>query len=78
MADSYRMRVRVKQPLSGCIDGIQLHSMVVGREYDVGVSLACYLMAIEAVDLVVDADDAWTAAPERRGKVPVTSDAKKN
>jgi hypothetical protein len=48
------MRVRITQPLHGSIDGIQLERFVVGSVYDVGVSLGCYLMALQAVEPVAD------------------------
>lgn len=64
MSDSYRMRVRIKRPLEECIDGVRLDCMVVGREYDVGVSLGCYLLAIEAVDLI---DDSQMLSGRERG-----------
>ena len=48
------MRVRVRRPVDACIDGIQLDRLVVGRVYELNVSLACYLMAIEAVEPASD------------------------
>jgi hypothetical protein len=40
------MRVRITQHLTGSIDGIQLGHFRVGEVYDMGPSLANYLMAI--------------------------------
>jgi hypothetical protein len=39
------MRVRITQPLSGSIDGIQLSRFVTGLTYDVGTTLGNYLLA---------------------------------
>lgn len=39
------MRIRITQPLSGSIDGIQLSRFVVGLTYEVGTTLANYLLA---------------------------------
>ena len=39
------MRVRITQRLSGSIDGIQLSRFVTGLTYDVGTTLANYLLA---------------------------------
>ena len=41
------MRVRITEPLSGSIDGIQLGRFVTGVTYDVGTTLANYLLAME-------------------------------
>jgi hypothetical protein len=48
------MRVRITQPIQGSIDGIQLDHFEVGALYDVSVSLACYLLAIEAAEPVAE------------------------
>ena len=39
------MRVRITKPISGSIDGIQLGRFVTGLTYDVGTTLANYLLA---------------------------------
>jgi hypothetical protein len=48
------MRVRITQAIQGSIDGIQLDHFKVGALYDVSVSLACYLLAIEAAEPVAE------------------------
>jgi hypothetical protein len=48
-----RMRVRITQRLSGSIDGIQLSRFVNGLTYDVGTTLANYLLA-EGLAVPVD------------------------
>jgi hypothetical protein len=70
------VRVRITQPLSGSIDGIQLSRFVTGRTYDVGTSLANYLLAQgfavpvdeDAPALVLPTEDR----PERRSAKPDT------
>ena len=47
------MRVRITQRLSGSIDGIQLSRFVTGLTYDVGTTLANYLLA-EGLAVPVD------------------------
>ena len=42
------MRVRITKPISGSIDGIQLGRFVTGLTYDVGTTLANYLLAERA------------------------------
>ena len=42
------MRVRITQPLSGSIDGIQLSRFVIGLTYDVGTAVGNYLLAMNA------------------------------
>ena len=39
------MRVRITKPISGSIDGIHLGRFVTGLTYDVGTTLANYLLA---------------------------------
>jgi hypothetical protein len=46
------MRVKVTRTLYGHVDGVALDRFVVGDEHDVGVSLGCYLMAMDAIELV--------------------------
>ena len=48
------MRIQISRTLAGSVDGVRLDTFRPGRVYDIGVSLACYLLAIEAVDLAVD------------------------
>ena len=60
------MRVRITQTLSGSIDGIQLGRFKEGHMYDMGISLASYLVALsyaapvtdERPALIVPLDDA--------------------
>jgi hypothetical protein len=47
------MRLRITQALSGSIDGIQLSRFVTGLTYDVGTTLANYLLA-EGLAVPVD------------------------
>lgn len=47
------MRVRITQASSGSIDGIQLSRFVTGLTYDVGTTLANYLLA-EGLAVPVD------------------------
>ena len=64
------MRIRITEPLAGSIDGIQLDRFRVGETYDMGTTLASYLMAVGAAVPVVDAspgrivplDDDWSGA----------------
>jgi hypothetical protein len=39
------VRLRISRQLSGSIDGIDLDGFLVGFVYDVGMHLACYLLA---------------------------------
>jgi hypothetical protein len=48
------MRVRITQCLTGSIDGIQLRRFRLGEVYDMGPSLANYLMAMGYALPVVD------------------------
>ena len=41
------MRVRITKPLSGSIDGIQLSRFLTGLTYDVGTTLANYLLSMQ-------------------------------
>ena len=52
------MRVRITQALSGSIDGIQLRRFVTGLTYDVGTTLANYLLA---AGLAVPVDESTPA-----------------
>jgi hypothetical protein len=53
------MRVRVTRSVDACIDGIQLGDLIVGRVYELSVPLACYLMAVEAVEPAPDDSAVW-------------------
>jgi hypothetical protein len=48
------MRIRITEPLTGSIDGIQLDRFRVGETYDMGTTLASYFMAVGAAVPVVD------------------------
>jgi len=48
------MRIQISRKLAGSVDGIRLDRFRPGQTYDVGGALACYLMAIGAVDCGVD------------------------
>ena len=64
------MRIRITEPLTGSIDGIQLDRFRVGETYDMGTTLASYLMAVGAAAPVVDErpgrivalDEDWSGA----------------
>jgi hypothetical protein len=64
------MRIRITEPLKGSIDGIQLDRFRVGETYDMGTTLASYLMAVGAAVPVIDEspgrvvalDDDWPDA----------------
>ena len=48
------MRIRITQRLTGSIDGIQLDRFTTGYVYEVGTSLAAYLLASGAATPVAD------------------------
>ena len=48
------MRIRITEPITGSIDGIQLDRFRVGETYDLGTTLASYLLAVGAAAPVVD------------------------
>lgn len=48
------MKIRITEPLRGSIDGIQLDRFRVGETYDIGTTLASYLMAVGAAVPVID------------------------
>jgi len=56
------MRIRITQPLSGSIDGIQLSRFVTGVVYEVGTTLGSYLLSIGAAE-PVDADSPAVVVP---------------
>lgn len=64
------MRIRITERLTGRIDGIQLDRFRVGETYDMGTTLASYLMAVgsavpvmdESPGRIVASDDDWSRA----------------
>lgn len=48
------MRLRITRQPSGCIDGIRLDDFIVGFVYDVGTTLACFLLAEGVAEPVSD------------------------
>ena len=64
------MWIRITEPLTGSIDGIQLDRFRVGETYDMGTTLASYFMAVGAAVPVVDErpgrivalDEDWSGA----------------
>ena len=56
------MRVRITEPLSGSIDGIQLSRFVTGVTYDVGTTLGNYLLAME-VAVPAESDTSTVVLP---------------
>ena len=48
------MRVRITREMSGDLDGLRLDSLKIGDVYDVGMSLATYLMSCSFAVPVVD------------------------
>jgi hypothetical protein len=64
------MRIRITEPLTGSIDGIQLDRFRVGEAYDMGTTLASYLLAVgvavpvieESPARIVALDDDWDGA----------------
>jgi hypothetical protein len=73
------MRVRITQRLSGSIDGIQLSRFVTGLTYDVGTTLANYLLA-EGLAVPMDETTPALVLPiqdnsELKSKVPPASEA---
>ena len=63
VAIHYMMRVRITASLHGSIDGIQLDRFVRGNVYDVGVPLACFLLATHAAVPVGEDVPATTVLP---------------
>ena len=52
------VRSKITKPLHGSIDGLHLGRFVVGQVYDLGTSLANYLLAIRAAEPVMDQQTA--------------------
>ena len=48
------MRLKITKQLAGSIDGLHLGRFAVGGVYDIGTSLANYLLAVGAAEPVVD------------------------
>jgi hypothetical protein len=51
------MRLKITHALSGSIDGIQLSHFVVGQTYEIGTSLASFLLAIGAAEPETNDDE---------------------
>jgi hypothetical protein len=64
------MRIRITERLTGSIDGIQLDRFRVGQTYDMGTTLASYLLAVGSAvpvtddrpDRIVALGDDWSGA----------------
>ena len=70
------MRIRITQPLSGSIDGIQLSRFVTDSTYDVGTTVANYLLA-QNLAVPVDQDTPALVLPVQDGSelsIPATAD----
>ena len=48
------MRLKITKPLSGSIDGLNVGRFKAGEIYEIGTSLANYLLAIDAAEPVSD------------------------
>jgi hypothetical protein len=48
------VRLKITKQLAGSIDGLHLGRFTVGEVYDIGTSLANYLLAVGAAEPVVD------------------------
>ena len=57
------MRLKITKPLAGSIDGLHLGRFAVGEVYDVGTSLANYLLAMGAAEPVVVNEGAAREVP---------------
>ena len=60
--------MRVTRQLSGTVDGIELGRFCVDAVYDVGTTIACYLLAMDAATPNGD-DDAQPPLPNGNGTV---------
>jgi hypothetical protein len=49
------VRLKISRQPSGCVDGIRLDDLIVGFVYEIGTTLACYLLA-QGVAEPVDED----------------------
>jgi hypothetical protein len=52
------VRLKITKRLSGSIDGLHIGRFRVGEVYEIGTSLANYLLAIDAAEPVSDAEPA--------------------
>jgi hypothetical protein len=52
------VRLKITKQLAGSIDGLQLDRFAVGGVYDIGTSLANYLLAMGAAEPVLDEQPA--------------------
>ncbi len=59
------MRLKITKPLSGSIDGLHIGRFRAGEIYEVGTSMANYLLAIDAAEPVSDAEPPDTFAVAR-------------
>jgi len=66
------VRLRISRQLGGSIDGIELNGFVVGLVYDVGMHLACYLLAEQYAEPVDDESAALPTASEVQVRFDVT------
>lgn len=64
------MRIRITQSLNGSIDGIRLDQFEPGYVYDVGTSIGCYLMAMQAAEPVLDEGPALVIPLDQQPLVP--------
>jgi hypothetical protein len=64
--EARNLRVRITEKLSGSIDGIQLDRFTPGFVYDVGTSLGCYLLSLEAAQPVADETPALVLPLEKQ------------
>jgi hypothetical protein len=64
--ETRNLRVRITEKLSGSIDGIQLERFTPGFVYDVGTSLGCYLLSLEAAQPVADETPALVLPLEKQ------------
>jgi hypothetical protein len=62
------MRVRILVPMKGTVDGIDLTHFEVGRIYDVGTTLANYLLASGYVIPVADTTPEDDASERSRAR----------
>ena len=62
------MRVRILVPMKGTVDGIDLTHFEVGRIYDVGTTLANYLLASGYVVPVADTTPEDDASERSRAR----------
>lgn len=68
------VRLLITRQLHGSIDGIQLDRFVPGYVYEVGIELACYLLADAAAEPVSDDTPAIILHPARHLFGPLPDD----